>query len=158
MLNNDLSAPWIIMTFGGHIGWFVKLIESLMWLQSRNIHKTLCEICVMMTSSISSQLDFENTQILAQFKRFPYLFIRVTASQLTEYTLLTNTWWRHQMETFSSLLALCAGNSPVTGEFPSQRPVMRSFDVVFGLGLNKRLINNRQTGIWDAIVIIMTSL
>ena len=29
-------------------------------------------------------------------------------------------WWRHQMETFSALLALCAGNSPVTGEFPSQ--------------------------------------
>ena len=31
-----------------------------------------------------------------------------------------NTWWRHQMETFSALLALCEGNSPVTGEFPSQ--------------------------------------
>ena len=28
------------------------------------------------------------------------------------------TWWRHQMETFSALLALCAGNSPDTGEFP----------------------------------------
>ena len=31
------------------------------------------------------------------------------------------TWWRHQMETFSALLAFCVGNSPVTGEFPSQR-------------------------------------
>ena len=41
------------------------------------------------------------------------------------------TWWRHQMETFSVLLDLCAGNSPVTGEFPSQRPVMWSFDVFF---------------------------
>ena len=29
-----------------------------------------------------------------------------------------SSWWRHQMETFSLLLALCAGNSPVTGEFP----------------------------------------
>ena len=38
-------------------------------------------------------------------------------------------WLRHQMETFSAFLALCAGNSPVTGEFPSQRPVTRSFDV-----------------------------
>ena len=27
-------------------------------------------------------------------------------------------WWRHQMETFSALLAICAGNSPVAGEFP----------------------------------------
>ena len=29
------------------------------------------------------------------------------------------------METFSALLALCAGNSPVTGEFLAQRPVTR---------------------------------
>ena len=48
-------------------------------------------------------------------------------------------WWRHQMETFSALLALCAGNSPVAREFPSQRPVTRSFDVYFDLHLNKRL-------------------
>ena len=43
--------------------------------------------------------------------------------------LFGDTWWRHQMETFSALLAHCEGNSPVTGEFPSQRPVTRSFDV-----------------------------
>ena len=49
------------------------------------------------------------------------------------------TWWRHQMETFSALLALCVGNSPVTGEFLSQRPVTRSCDVFFDLRLNKRL-------------------
>ena len=50
--------------------------------------------------------------------------------------LTTVTWWRHQMET---LLALCEGNSPVTGEFPSQRPVARSFGVFFDLRLNTRL-------------------
>ena len=33
------------------------------------------------------------------------------------------------METFSALLAICAGNSPVPGEFPAQRPVTRSFGV-----------------------------
>ena len=43
------------------------------------------------------------------------------------------------METFSALLAICAGNSPVPGEFPAQRPVTRSFDVFFDLRLNKRL-------------------
>ena len=48
-------------------------------------------------------------------------------------------WWRYQMETFSTLLALCVGNSRVTGEFPSQRPVTRSFDVFFDLRLNNRL-------------------
>ena len=49
------------------------------------------------------------------------------------------SWWRHQMETFSALLALCEGNSSATGEFPSQRPVTRSFDVFFDLRLDKRL-------------------
>ena len=39
----------------------------------------------------------------------------------------------------SALLALCAGNSPVTGEIPSLRPVSRSFDVFFDLRLNKSL-------------------
>ena len=37
------------------------------------------------------------------------------------------------METISALLAFCAGNSPVPGEFPTQRPVTRSFDVYFDL-------------------------
>ena len=48
-------------------------------------------------------------------------------------------WWRHQMETFSALLVICAGNSPVTNEFPAQRKVTRSFDVFFDLRLNNWL-------------------
>ena len=56
------------------------------------------------------------------------------------------SWWRHQMETFSASLALCAGNSPVTGEFPAQRPVTRSFDVFFVLHLNKQL--SKQSRRW----------
>ena len=56
------------------------------------------------------------------------------------------TWWRHKMETFAALQAICAGNSPVTGGFPTQRPVTRSFDVFFDLRLNKRL--SREAGDW----------
>ena len=43
------------------------------------------------------------------------------------------------METFSASLAICVGNSPVTGEFPAQRPAARSFDGFFDLRLIKRL-------------------
>ena len=50
------------------------------------------------------------------------------------------------MEIFSALLALCAGNSPVPGEFPTQRPVTRSFDVFFDLRLNKWL--SKQSWCW----------
>ena len=57
------------------------------------------------------------------------------------------TWWRHQMEPFSALLAICAGNSPVTGEFPAQRAVTRSFAVFFDLCLNERL-SKQSRGWW----------
>ena len=50
------------------------------------------------------------------------------------------------METFFTLLAICAGNSPVPGEFPAQRPVTRSFDVFFDLCLNNGWVNNREAG------------
>ena len=84
------------------------------------------------------------------------------------------TWWRHQMETFhkrgiiayvncsltvykwiclnqtevlSALLALCVGNSPVTGELPAQRPVTRILDIFFDLSLNKRRLS-KQSWCW----------
>ena len=74
-------------------------------------------------------------------------------------TRTIDTWWCHQLETFSALLALCAGNSPVFGDFPTQRPVTRSFDVFFDLSLLKRLSKTpAMLVIWDAIAPIMTSL
>ena len=52
------------------------------------------------------------------------------------------------METFSELLALWAGNPPVTSEFPTQRPVTWSFNVFFDLHLNKRL-SKQSWGWWS---------
>ena len=50
--------------------------------------------------------------------------------------VIASPWWRHQMETFSTLLAICAGNhrSPVNSP-----TVTRSFDAFLDLLLNKRL-------------------
>ena len=56
-------------------------------------------------------------------------------------------WWRHQMETFSASLAICAVNSLVTSEFTAQRPMTRSFDVFFDLHLYKRL-SKQSWGWW----------
>ena len=69
-----------------------------------------------------------------------------SSSWLT-YLSVIGSWWRHQMETFSALLAICAGNSPVPGEFPAQRPVTQSFGVFFDLCLNKRL-SKQSWGWW----------
>ena len=46
----------------------------------------------------------------------------------------------------SALLALCAGNSLVIGEFPAQRSVTRSFNIFFDLRLNKCL--SKQSWCW----------
>ena len=50
------------------------------------------------------------------------------------------------MEAFSALLALCAGNSPVSGEFLAQRPVTRSFDVTLICARINGWVNNREAG------------
>ena len=45
-----------------------------------------------------------------------------------------------------ALLALCEKNPPVTGGFPSQRPVTRSLEVFFDLRLNKLLSKQPDAG------------
>ena len=50
------------------------------------------------------------------------------------------------MEKFSALLAICVENSPVTGEFPAQRPVTRSFDIFFDLTWINGWVNIGEAG------------
>ena len=71
---------------------------------------------------------------------------RVTHMVKVMISFVVRAWWCHQMETFSKLLALSEGNSPVTGEFPSQRPVTQNFDIFFDLRLNKHL--SKQSRRW----------
>ena len=74
-----------------------------------------------------------------------------------------STWWRHQMETFSALLALCAGNSPVPVNSPHKGQwrgaLMFSLICVWINGwVNNRKAGDlrRQRGDYD--VIVMTSI
>ena len=82
-----------------------------------------------------------------------HLFIsfRVSSLALGRWTIwassiVSNPWWRHQMETFYALLALCRGNPPVSDGFPSQRPVARRFDVFFDQRLHKKLNKQSRCG------------
>ena len=70
------------------------------------------------------------------------------------------SWWRHQMEIFSALLDLYEGNPPVTGGFPSQRPVTRGFEGFFYLSSPEQTVEQtiETPVIWGAIALIMTSL
>ena len=62
------------------------------------------------------------------------------------------------METFSALLALCKGDTPATGGFPSQRPVTWSFHASFDLRMKKVQQTVETPVIWDGIAVIMTPL
>ena len=114
---------------------YLELFPCIKSVSTRNMNTVLC--CLF-------GLYFSN-----RFQR--YHVIRLPTS-LGDVALICEQsympWWRIQMETFSAFLALCAGNSPVTGEFPAQRPVARSFDVSFDLRLNKRL-SKQSWGWWS---------
>ena len=118
------------------------------WWNNTRITSVLFTQCFLWKkfSAFSTQRVNNLMPFVRIHNRFPPYLYRLT-NQLTKlqhsrYLALVflHTWWRHQMGTFSALLGLCVGNSTVTGVFPAQRPVTRSFDVFFDLRLNKRLI------------------
>ena len=87
-------------------------------------------------------MTFLSTAVFTQVNKCDIGLMWIAAGQLLNLInmfRMLKSWWRHQMETFFALLAICAGNSPVPDEFPTQRPVTRSFYVFFDLRSNKRL-------------------
>ena len=102
-------------------------------------------VMFMLNRSCSESRTFPGNGINILVSAWCLVYLaRQSATMMTSASM---PWWRHQMETFSALLAPCVWNSPVTGEFPSQRPVTRSFDVFFYLCLNKRL-SKQSWGRW----------
>ena len=93
-------------------------------------------ICYRWISMLFGQTLFKMVDEISQ-----YIAILLNSNEDWWRGVNVSTWRPHQMETFSALLAFFEGNSPVTGEFHSRRPVTRSCDVFFDLRLNKRLSN-----------------
>ena len=145
---------------------FPVLLHNLVWIHVHmhrsskashlfNIWPTLCHGCPnpfwlpLLSRAISFESDLHHHNLTIA-NLAASMDIGILPDQINIYKnecLVFSSWWRHQMETFSALLALCAGNSPVTGEFPTQRPVTRSFDVFFDLRVNKRL-SKQSWGWW----------
>ena len=65
---------------------------------------------------------------------------------LTTQFRMVDKWWRHQMESFSALLALCAGNSSVTGEFPNKGQWPGALMFSFICAWKITWVNNREAG------------
>ena len=62
------------------------------------------------------------------------------------FTVCVISWWRHQMETFSALLALCAGNSPVPVNSPHKGQWRGSLKFSLIYAWINDWINNREAG------------
>ena len=119
--------------------WGIKNIDSWIWYFVRpqiikififEYHMTLLAPLVQDGEIIYTVFSLQHTVILMLYEHF--MLSSGTESELCPMMTSSNG-------DIFTLLALCAGNSLVTGEFPSQRPVRRSFDVFFDLRLNKRL-------------------
>ena len=139
-----------------------QAVENLPpWWQSPIYHTELIpiytdnmEVCEENRCLVKSSVIMVWVQALPQVDKY-LVMLCGTYCTLCGWIIWKGTWlywsrWHHQMEPFSTLLAICVGNSPVTGEghyfFPVQRPMMRSFDVFFDLSLNNQL--NKQSGGW----------
>ena len=106
------------------------------WITIGFIHNPYALGTSIMVSNLECKiLSIRLCQILCL--KLPSVDMRLTIVGHARKLILGITWWRHPIRTFPALLAICVGNSPVTGEFPTQRPVTRNFDVFFDLGLNE---------------------
>ena len=70
-----------------------------------------------------------------------------------EESFSLESWWRHQMEIFSALLVRCAGNSPVTGEFPHKGQLRGALMFSLICAWTNGWVNNRDADHYDVTVI-----
>ena len=119
---NDSLCQWCRKDFQG-------ISSSCFWGLMSNANSSLRSLALCGTGELGSCSDWWGCRVLAINTPGPWFNIKKSSYP----------WWRPQMKTFSALLAICVGNSPVSGEFPAQRPVTWSFDVFFDLHLDGHL-------------------
>ena len=121
--------------------WISHFTTSWEIFQVSDVYLTVCLKLHTSQGCFCPQTFFRDTKLnmLSWNSLASGLHYQLALSAGVFHALWLIAWWRHQMEIFSALLAICAGNSPVTGEFPTQRPVTRSFDVYFDLRPKERL-------------------
>ena len=126
------------------IYWF--WISRLWW--ARNICYTIWEAQLFHLTSIFSLYRVElHRQYSLPINAHYFVIINIFfISYISLYIISTAKAYKMMSsnENLSASLALCAGNSPDTGEFPAQRPVTRSFDGFFIVPPKNGWVNNRE--------------
>ena len=116
-----------------------------LWNSQRNcesVNTNVPNTSGLMKDNNSSDTRFQGNKIIQ-----PHKANKIRSGRNVNLPRYQDVWWRHKMEAFSALLAICEENSPVPGGFPAQRPVTRSFDVLIDLCLNKQL-SKQSWGWW----------
>ena len=104
-----------------------SMLENTGGFTTKRINNTECvSLSVIKCSCHSIFFSMQKSTCMSQSS---LINSEIHRGLLITHGFIELTWWRHQMKTFSASLAFCAGNSPVPGEFPSQRTVTQSFDV-----------------------------
>ena len=139
-VTSDVGVPstYLVLCVLGNFKSFCRVIRGNFW-SNQNMQNS----ALWLTSALSipdiTYIIITLPTFWPEMPRFPSTRSNLRPQCDIKYAISPLTWWHHQMKTFSALLAFCSRNSPVTGEFPAQRPVTRSFDVFFDLCLNRRM-------------------
>ena len=120
-----------------------KCVDDLVFVRLMGL--TCCQI----------ELHYFITTMICLYYTYPYC---VLVSSISKWCVLwhdTNPWWRHQMETFSALLALVRGHLwiPRTKASDAELWCFR-----WSASEKNGWVNIRDARDWDAIALIMTSL
>ena len=143
--NNTSYDAFNLNTFSRRCPWFLTSQNRLFW--QLMICWRVFWFCVFVHSLMRMTYKTLNLELNARDKVFSHVINHsCVETKLFQEWYVNPNMMTSSNENISALLALCAENSPVTGEFPSQRPVMRSCDVFFDLRQNKQL--SKQSRDW----------
>ena len=108
---------------------------------------TNCRFNVLQRSTGIDQLDGIRWELLACLvAAWLLVFLCLLKGVKTSGKVSGLRWWRHQMETFSALMTLCARNSPVTGDLPHKGQCRGALMFPLICAWTNGWVNNRDSG------------
>ena len=133
-----------------------KFINGFLWMTRKAIIVLPMSICLthpfLWRRRITLELDY--LPVIVELHYIHYDRHTVLLCSFSVTCIFSLSWWRHDMETLSALLAICAGihRSPVNSPHKGQWRGALMFSLICAW------TNGWETVIWDAIALIMTSL